>query len=193
LNELKKEKFRVSFFQDGNLLNTIRDNTIPVDNRSFDIVIEFPEPMGIEIVASFEDSTYMGVVSGKSVNELKGFRNTGMAEGVFNESRDILISDDAPSYWYYTSPDEHRFNEVEITEEGYYRCTRTIDSLYLVDSHTSISVNEVHQPLFLVFMYTGWIENYTRRIAYSKYCIELYFSKKEYVEALHATLPLGKE
>lgn len=124
--------------------------------------------MGVLVSASFNNKTYNLAKKQKALNELPVFDNTGMAEGDFNREKEIFLSDDAPSYWIYTSQDEHRFNEVNIYENR-ITAVRAIKYLYDVNTKETISVSDVKKPLYLVFISAKYNEKWERTEMHRQY------------------------
>jgi len=89
----------------------ITDHTVTLDKESFVLVFRFSQPMGVLVNASFDSKTYDMAMKGEDLEKLPGFEQTGMAEGLLNPDKEILLSDKAPCYWFYDNDEEHRFNE----------------------------------------------------------------------------------
>lgn len=128
--------------------------------------------MGILLSASYEKQTFNAAKKGKHLDKLKGFRPTGMAENNFNPDNEILISDEAPSYWFYSDDEDHRFNEVVKLENG-FKCKRTVGKAYDVKTKKSLSLKEINAPLYLVFISYKKGENITDRIEVQRRCIKI--------------------
>lgn len=146
----KEQDFHVKIEQDGKIIKPI-NNEVTLKKKEFALVFEFPEFMGVLISASFNDKTFKPASKNKPKIKLPGFANTGMAEGMLNSEKDIMIADDAPSFWFYEDDANHRFNEV-IKERGNFTCKRIIQKYYIVADQTSIKVEESKDPLYLVFI-----------------------------------------
>lgn len=142
--------FSVTIEQNGHPLE-IKEHTVVLDPGSFDIVFDLSEPMGVLVNASTRNESYKAAKTGKALKEIRGFQETGMAETLFNEDRELWIADDAPSYWFYSSDDEHRFNEVSKSGD-HYIVRRTIEQFYDVASGERIDLFQSGAPLYLVFM-----------------------------------------
>lgn len=170
-----EKKFGVSISQNGETID-IKNNTVTLNDTTFDIVINFSEPMGILVSASFDKSTYEKAKKNKPLNKLDGFTELGMADGLSNPDKEVLISDKAPNYWYFDSASESRFNKTEVHDNG-ISCTRTIEKVYDVSTGSTISVQDVKKDLFLVFISYKQGENLTDRIEIQRQCIKLVWKK----------------
>ena len=142
--------FHVTLEQNGKSIVPV-NNVVTLDKSEFSLVFEFNAPMGLLINASFDNTTYQQAMEGKPKSSLLGFENTGMAEGLFNDSEEIFLSDEAPSYWFYEDEETHRFNSTE-KKEGKIICKRTINNLYDINVGENIKIEAVTQPLYLVFI-----------------------------------------
>lgn len=147
---LKENDFHVIIEQDGKIIES-NNGVVTLDKRPFTFVFEFNEPMGLLVNGSFEETTYKLATRGGKRSKLPGFQNTGMAEGLLNPEKEILISNESPSYWFYDDSENHRFNSIE-TVDGKLLCRRIIENLYNVDAQTNIKVENVSKPLYVTFI-----------------------------------------
>ena len=144
------QTFSVYFEQDGNKIDII-NNEVKLKRALFSIILVFPQPMGLLINGSFNDSTYHFALKNLPMDQLPGFRETGMAEDNFNPKKEILIANNAPSYWYYDSKKENRFDNV-TEENSKLICEREIKTLDNVDTKKNSKVSDCKNPLYLVFI-----------------------------------------
>lgn len=142
--------FKITIEQNGKQ-QKIEDNHILLQPGSFEIVIEMSEPMGILVNASFDDKTFKLASKNKHLDKLPGFEETGMAEGLLNTDKEILLSEKAPSYWFYDTEEENRFNSISKLENGIV-CKRTIENLFDTETSTGIKITDVSKPIYLVFI-----------------------------------------
>ena len=149
-NNQSEKKFHVSISQNGKTISD-KNGVVKLKDTTFNIVLNFSEPMGILVNASYDKKTFKSAKKNKPLNELVVFTQTGMAERLSNSEREIFIHDQAPSYWYYESDSESRFNETSLTDQG-IQCVRTIDNVYEVPTKSTLKVSEVKKDLYLVFI-----------------------------------------
>ena len=161
-NPNTEKTFKVTIEQNGTQ-QEIKNNSVVLNRRTFDIVIEFSEPMALLVNASFNKKTFNQASKNIHLDKLPGFQETGMAEGYFNTEKQLFLAYKAPNYWYYDSDDDNRFNIVDKTDHGII-CKRTIENLYDIDTKTSIKTKEIDKPLYLVFISYKRGENITDRI-----------------------------
>ena len=149
VNVAQHEIFSLHFEQGTKVIEA--DDEVTLKKEPFDIVFEFPEPMGVLVHASFNPETYDEAIGGKLLKKLPGFENTGMAEEVFNKDNEILLNATAPGYWYYDNDEAHRFNEAK-EKSGKITCKRHVVQLNEIDSNRVTNVEDVVAPLNLVFI-----------------------------------------
>lgn len=146
----KDKEFDVSIYQNGELIE-IKDNTVFLKDSTFDIVFNFSEPMGVLVNASFDKTTFKQAKKNKPLDNLKGFTEYGMADGLLNADKDIILHDEAPNYLYYDSDVDNRFNKSERKEDGLL-CVRTIERFYEAKSDSSINIQNLKKDVYLVFI-----------------------------------------
>jgi len=151
-NEAQDKIFRVYFQQDHKTIEATDE--IFLKREPFDIVFEFPEPMGVLVHASLSPETYDLAVKSKPMKKLPGFVGTGMAEENFNKDNDVMLSASAPSYWFYDSDTAHRFNEIAVEKNKTIVCKRHVEQLTDIDSNRVVKIADVAAPLNLVFIST---------------------------------------
>ncbi len=107
-----------------------------------------PIEMGISVHASFKEESFFAAKLGKRI---PGFnRNTSIAEGKFNKGKDLAISDNAYSYWYFRSEKDHRFDSVGPVRNGFV-FSRTVKNLLGVRSRGSLPISKLEKrELYLV-------------------------------------------
>lgn len=150
----------------------INDNAVTLNKGAFDIVIKLSKPMGILVNASFDNKTYSEAVKGTPLDKLEGFKNTGMAEGLLNADKEILVADKSPNYWFYDTDEDNRFNGIEKTNDGII-CKRTIENLFLKDKQKTIKIGKVKKPLYLVLVSSKPGENFTDRIEVQRHYLAI--------------------
>ncbi len=168
---LKDKDFHVIIEQNGEFIEP-NNGVVTLDKSTFNIVFEFNEPMGLLINGSFKKNTYMLATKGKHKSKLPGFHHTGMAEGLLNPDKEIFISNDSPNYWFFDDNEKNRFNYIEKVD-GKIICTRVIENFYDVHTKTNIKVENVNEPLYLVFISYMRGENITDVIEIKRECIKI--------------------
>lgn len=169
------DRIDVSIEQSGNNINII-DDTAEIRRSKFSIKFKFPQPDNILINASYNSETFNNAKGGLPLNDLLGFKKSGIAEELFNKDSVIYLSSDSPNFWYYADDKDHRFNSVLKIDNGYL-CTREISGIIDLDGAgektdiTRIKKNEI----FIVMIKSEWNEDYTKMIEKSRKLIKLKF------------------
>lgn len=163
-----KNNFHVKFVQDNRLIEAV-DNNITLKKKEFVIVLIFSEPMGLLINASFNSRTYDLAIKGIQKEELNGFTETGMAEGLFNPEKMIIISNTAPNYWYYNTHELNRFDDF-VRDDNQFRCRRIIQNFHL-SRKKNIKVEDINTPVFLVFI--SQAGEYPNKFEVKRECIKI--------------------
>jgi len=160
----KRIPFKVYIEQDG-IRQTITNNEVTLNKKPFNIVFVFAKPNGVLISTSFNKSTYEKALKNEPLSKLPGYEGTGMAEGLLNADKEVIIDDSSPSYWYYDNDKENRFNKISKTRDSLV-CTREIKQLYILDEkdNSTLPVEKITKPLYFVFVdYVSDPKTYERK------------------------------
>ena len=161
--------------QGGNRIEII-DDTAEIRRTRFSLILQFPKPESILVNASFKPETFNNAREGLPINELIGFKNTGIPEDLFNRESVIYLSKDSPNFWYYADDSDHRFNSVLKTESGYI-CTREVSGIVDLDESQEktdlIKIKE--NTIYIVFIKVEWNESYTKIIEKARKLLKLKF------------------
>lgn len=159
------KSFQIEIYQKGKRVG-ITNNEVALQKAPFDIVITFIDTAAskdILLNTSINPKTFLDALQNVPMDSLAGFQDSGMAEVLFNEDRDVLLSYSAPSFWFYDSDELHRFNMVKKDGENLI-CTRTIESLYSVETKESIALNKLSYPIYMVFITSEYNKDFSQRI-----------------------------
>ncbi|MEJ5056194.1 hypothetical protein [Sphingobacterium sp. MYb382] len=148
--EAQERLFSVRFIQDGQKVPLAENNTVNLKKKPFQIQLSHILDEGVLIGATFDKDLYRSAM-GDADLEVMWFSNTGMADDMFNDDKSLMMSDEAPSYWFYTSKEQHRFDHDPKESNGRYLGTRTIENLALLDPYRMVPIKNVKKNLYLVF------------------------------------------
>jgi hypothetical protein len=143
-------KFNVTIEQNG-VQKIIKNSEVALKPETFDIVFEFSEPMSVLVNASFNNKTFKLASKNAHLDKLPGFIELGMAEGLNNSEKNLFIDDESPNFWFYDNDEFNRFNSIEKRGDKII-CKRTIESLYVTESKTTIKMKDIKTPVYLVFV-----------------------------------------
>lgn len=126
---------------------------ITLQKKSFRIQLLLQHIEGAYIMASFKDSMY-SLDSDQPVPGFSDLPNMAMAEENFNREKELIVSDDGWSYWFYDPVlDWHRFNKkITLLDSGRVVGTKTIKQLYVLADQESVKLKDNDKPLYLFFV-----------------------------------------
>jgi len=162
--------------EQGNQNISIVDNTVEIRRRQFSLVFKFKQPDSVLVNASFHPETFNNACEGLPLDELAGFKDTGITEELYNKNSALYISYKSPNYWYYVDDKDHRFTGV-VKKENEFICTREITSCIDFDGsgdRTDIG-NVMHKEFYLVIVKSEWNRDYTKKIEKSRRMIKFKF------------------
>lgn len=124
-----------------------------LEKEGFKLQVLLSKTEGIYVFASFDDSVYR---TGPS-DIVPGFRNLpnmAMAEEEFNKNKELIISKEGWSYWFYDPElNWHRFNKkLVFLDSGKLVGVKSIKQFYLSDKKEEVKVKDIDKPLYLFFV-----------------------------------------
>lgn len=170
--------FSVTIEQFGKSI-PVKNHEATIEKAPFTIVFYLRQPDAILVNTSFNPSSFYAAKNGVQIEKIRGFRETGMAEYLFNSKRDIMISDEAPHYWFYDNEKEHRFNEV-TKKDGILICKRTVENIFFLHPDREIvKVEDLRnkEKLFMVFMKAKWKKDYSGYTEFQREFLKITFGK----------------
>lgn len=145
----KTETSRFKIVQNGRIVS-LKGNSVLLDKETFQLVFTLKHEEGILVHASFNPYTFNEVSNGVLVDDIETL-GMGMAAGLYNPSESLVVEDSAPSYWFYDSEEEHRFDSFQNVVRG-IECIRTISNLENIEDESLMSIVKVNRPLYLVIV-----------------------------------------
>ncbi|WP_448606988.1 hypothetical protein [Paenimyroides ceti] len=138
---------------------TSEKNVYMLNKAPFSFQIQSIGIEGLLVGATLDEDLYRSAL-GEGDLEITWFENTGMAESSFNDKQRMFISNDAPSYWYYTSKKDHRFDKTPTGTSENWNAERTISVLELLESDEQIACKNMERPLYVIFYTNVYDEDY---------------------------------
>jgi hypothetical protein len=172
---LKKEKpqFAINFYQEGQKID-ILNNTVILKKKEFDIQFELNQPMGILVATSYNNETFERAQRGFTLDQIPVFESTGMAEEENNKNKEVLMSNEGLSYWYYDNDKENRFNKIE-KKEGKIIVTRSIRKIVEVENDITRKMEEIEKPIYMVFATYKYNKDFTKKFEYQRFYVKIEF------------------
>ncbi|MCA5005834.1 hypothetical protein [Sphingobacterium bovistauri] len=169
-------KFRLAVNQGGKSIKE-KDNVYLLEPKTFVLQMAARNVEGFLVGATFDRDVYMSAI-GEGDLEVSWFSETGMAEELFNADQSMFISNDAPSYWYYDSEDDHRFDrdpKGNLTDWIGNRTIRQFDDLL---NEKTIQVDTYQGSVFLFIYKPEYDDEYNMVSMDILFHGELKFAKK---------------
>ena len=156
---LQAQELKVSIVQNQKEIPS-EDNVYLLNKAPFSFQIQSEGIEGFLVGATLDEDMYRSAL-GDGDLEITWFENTGMAESSFNQKQHMFISNDAPSYWYFTSKKDHRFDKNTVTGTSVsWNAERTISMLELLESDEQIACKNMERPLYVIFYSNVYDEDY---------------------------------
>ncbi len=166
--------FSIGFQQKGRNI-PVKNHQVTLKKKTFTIVVTFKQPDSVLVNASDSPESFEAAKNGKPFDLIPGFADLGMAEEAFNPKSLLMLSSDAPHYWFYQDGFSHRFNDI-TQQDGLWVCRRIVGQvMYRDTSRNLVQVPDMPEDeLYLVFIRTEWTENFSQQ----------YETQREYVKIL---------
>lgn len=129
------------------------ETRLVLEKEGFKIQVLLSKAEGVYVFASFGDSVFK-VSQAEPVPGFKNLPNMAMAEEEFNKNKELIISKEGWSYWFYDSElNWHRFNKkLVFLDSGKVVGVKSIKQLYLSDEKEEVKVKDIDKPLYLFFV-----------------------------------------
>mgnify|MGYP003493545775 CR=1 FL=1 len=133
-----------------------RQASITLQKKSFKIQVLLQHINGVYLFASLKDS----LCSLPDITPVPGFDSLPemtMAEENHNKEKELLVSDEGWSYWFYDPAlPWHRFNKkITQLDSGRVVGSKTIKQLMFLPSRETKKLKENDAPLYLFFVAVG--------------------------------------
>ena len=154
-------------------LNTVYE----LESAPFSFVVKGNETEGFLVGATFDEDVYRSAM-GEADLEVAWFEATGMAEELFNKKQKMFVSNDAPSYWYYTTVNDHRFDKGAKGDFQEWNAERTVATFDMIDVDKNMKVHKFKDSLFVYMYQPIYDEDYNLIDRILIFNAELKFSNK---------------
>ncbi|KFF12032.1 hypothetical protein IW15_10640 [Chryseobacterium soli] len=144
------QSLKVVIKQDGKVIEPVND-VYELKKSTFLFEITAVNLEGFLVGATTNKDVYTSA-AGLYNHEVPWFQNTGMAEELYNKGKELFLTDQAPSYWYYTDAKDHRFDKNPKGNLKQWTATRTITRFYDIILDQPINLNDFEGNAY-VLMY----------------------------------------
>lgn len=167
--------FSISVEQGGRAV-PIKNHQARLKRRPFDLLIRFARPDAVLVNTWTAPETFTAARASEPLGKLRGFRQTGMAEGLLNKDRDLFLSPDSPQYLYFSKAGDHRFNKV--TREGQAVLgRRTVKRLFIVPTRKKVRLEQWRgKDLYIVLVKSAWLKGHDGRRELQRGFVRLHFT-----------------
>lgn len=146
---LKAQTLDVRIIQDGKVVSP-KNDLYMLSPKAFSFQIRSVGIEGFLVGVTKDEDIYRSAV-GEADLEVMWFDESGMAESLFNIDKEVFVCDEAPSYWYFTSTEDHRFDLGAQGTVDSWQAFRSIHSFYDMTTEESISVKNMKEPICFFF------------------------------------------
>ncbi|WP_437921207.1 hypothetical protein [Sphingobacterium sp. LRF_L2] len=141
------QSLRVLVKQDGKVIEAV-DNVYKLQKTPFQFEISATDVEGFLLGVTTDENHFGEAVDFFEPDE-PWFQNTGMAEVFFNQNKELYLMDMAPSYWYYTDENDHRFDRNPKGTAKQWQGTRTITRLYDITADQVVELKDIEVSLYI--------------------------------------------
>ena len=126
---------------------------LTLKRKGFKFKILLNKVEGVYVFASIKDSVYRFT----ETSPIRDFAYLKLLqlreEDKFNTNKELSLSEDGWSYWFYNDTTEHSYNRkiVNLGANGIV-CTKTINQFYNVADGSVVKLRNIDVPLYLFFI-----------------------------------------
>lgn len=156
----QKNRVNIVLKQGRETFNVLDQDSIFIKPKRFEYKLSFPVGGQINLHHSYTDSLFNEFANGQ-IKNIPDWWAHCMAEESYNSDKELLISNDGWSCWFYDEKtDFYRLDAKSIRlHDGYYTGTKTVRFLYNVKNQSSVSVRDAQEPIYLIVAQQGIAEN----------------------------------
>lgn len=166
----------IKILQNNKEIHPIDQNIYQLKKEEFTLQFEGININSFLIGITQDEDVYLSAI-GEANLEVEWFHNTGMAEDLFNKNKEMFISNEAPSYWYFDSKNDHRFDKNPTGNLSNWQASRTVKYLYNLSTEKKIAVKNNLKPIYMFFYTAEYInDDYENPNINIIRCIELQFN-----------------
>lgn len=156
--QAQHEKIEIQIKQGGNLVQP-KNHVYHLKSEAFSFEVASQNIDGFLIGATMDDDLYRSAL-GDADLEVAWFDNTGVADDMFNPDKEIIVSNDVASYWFYTNSKEHRFDKTPKGNAKSWVASRTISNLNMLTDNTILPISKMKKSLYVYFYHPIYDEDY---------------------------------
>jgi hypothetical protein len=143
---------RVSQDESSAILSEFQ-TSLQLKKKAFKFIVMLENTKGVYVFASIRDSIYRFTET-SPIRDFVYLPLLELREDEYNQNKELNISEDGWSYWFYdTSIAWHPFHHKIVgLGNGRVACTKVIKQFYDVADRSIIKIRDINQPLYLFFV-----------------------------------------
>lgn len=153
------QTLKVVVKQNGKAVKSV-DDVYVLKKSTFQFEIQADQIEGFLLGVTTDENHFGEAVDFLEPDE-PWFQNTGMAEVLYNQNQELYLMETAPSYWYYTDENDHRFDRNPIGTAEKWTGTRTITKLYDITAQQEVALKDIETSLYIYMYDPEYDDNYT--------------------------------
>ena len=153
----------------------MQDGVVTLKSNEFVFEVTSNNVDGFLIGATFDNDIYRSAI-GEADLEVEWFNSTAIADEVFNPNKELIISDEVPTYWYYTNAKDHRFDKNPKGNAEHWVGNRTIKVLNNLSSYETIPLTKFKDSVYVYFYSPIYDVDYNLTEVIILYTAELRFN-----------------
>jgi hypothetical protein len=165
---------QVEVKQNGKIV-TMDNGVINLKSGEFAFEVESFSVESFLVGATFDKDLYRSAI-GEADLEVPWFENTAFADEMYNPNKELIVSDEAPSYWFYTNANDHRFDKNPKGNTEHWIGNRTIKILNNLSNYETIPLTKYKGSVFVYFYTPIYDEDYNMTEVIIHYQAELKFN-----------------
>lgn len=152
------QSLQVAIKQDGKVIQAV-NGIYQLKKAPFAFEITASSIEGFLIGATTDEEVYQSAVAPFNP-EVSWFQNTGLAEDLYNKSKELNLMDLAPSYWYYTDAKDHRFDKNPVGDFDQWTAKRSVKTFFDVMINQAIDIKNFDENVYLLMYEPEYDEYY---------------------------------
>jgi hypothetical protein len=107
-----RSRFEVSIVQNGREY-LVENNVVELSRQPFALMFKFDTLLTLLVNTSFDSISYLQASKNERLTKILGFKESCMAEALYNYDKDISVYNKASNCFYVESDSAHSFDEIK--------------------------------------------------------------------------------
>ncbi|UVD79337.1 hypothetical protein NWE55_14565 [Myroides albus] len=154
----QEENLQVEVIQKGKVI-PMDNGIINLKSDAFAFEITSNNIEGFLIGATYDRGLYRSAI-GEADLEVPWFNSFAIADENHNPNKELIISDEVPTYWFYKNAIEHRFDSAPKGNAEEWVGQRTIEVLNNLSSYETVPLSKFKDTVYVYFYSPVYDEQY---------------------------------